>query len=348
MEIHINSFRGIKRSIKMTIAAIFFYLGIFFVIRAFNNLIGRRLTIVSYHRFSNKPVDEINKSLPYLFVSQTSFELQIKFFKKFYNIISFSDLKKIKKGEKLPYNSLIITIDDGYEDNYTIAYPILKKYNVPATIYLATDNINTNNVPWWDEFYYRLTILNSSKALCRNELPDDDLLNLMKRFKADPASLFSYLNDVSKPKISRFIKMLQKLTPAAHDLLSSNRFLSWEQVAGMNAFVDFGSHTCSHICLDTIDDQTIMSELTQSGDAIKKAIASQAISFAYPAGHYSKKAAALVEKAGYDYAVTLERGINDLKNMYALKRINIWEGAVKSLFCSFSRSLLAFTVAWIK
>ncbi len=340
--------KKIKRLLKMAIAAVFFYSGVFFIVRAINNLTGKRLTIVSYHRFSDKPVYDIDESLPYLFVSQASFELQIKFFKKFYNIIKFSDLNKLNRYDKLPPNSLIITIDDGYEDNYTVAYPILKKYNVPATIYLATDNIGNSNIYWWDELYYILTILNKNKVLYQTHLRSSHSFDLMKRFKDDPASLFSCLNHLDKSKIYSLLESLRKLIPDEHNLISSNKFLDWEQIIEMRSHVDFGSHTCSHSSFEALDEQSIISELTQSKDIIKKAVGSRVISFAYPAGHHSKKAAELVQEAGYSYAVTLDRGLNDLEDRYALKRINIWEGAVKPLFGSFSRSLLALTVSGIR
>ena len=50
----------------------------------------------------------------------------------------------IKAGKHLPFKSVVITFDDGYEDNYTEAYPILKKYGFTATIFLISDSINTD------------------------------------------------------------------------------------------------------------------------------------------------------------------------------------------------------------
>lgn len=89
---------------------------------------GNELVILTYHsvnsdhKFSVKP-DE--------------FEKQIKYLKENFDIISLRDIKLELRGKK----QLIITFDDGYEDNYTYAYPILKKYNATATVFIASDFI---------------------------------------------------------------------------------------------------------------------------------------------------------------------------------------------------------------
>ena len=48
-------------------------------------------------------------------------------------------MNEIEKKDNLPKKSIAITFDDGYEDNFTNAFPILKKYKVKATIYIVVD-----------------------------------------------------------------------------------------------------------------------------------------------------------------------------------------------------------------
>lgn len=63
-------------------------------------------------------------------------------FKKKYSVISLArSVEMIKNKEKIPSKTLVLTFDDGFEDNYFNVFPILKKYNFPATIFLATDFI---------------------------------------------------------------------------------------------------------------------------------------------------------------------------------------------------------------
>ncbi len=79
-----------------------------------------------------------------LFVGPFNFEKQIEFILKRNSIISLEKLISEEKGTS-------ITFDDGYEENYLIAYPILKKYNLTATIFLTTDYVEKRDYLTWKE-----------------------------------------------------------------------------------------------------------------------------------------------------------------------------------------------------
>ena len=67
------------------------------------------------------------------------FESQIKYLSSYFNIISVDELLNNFTNNTVKKNTICITFDDGYLDNYQYAFPVLQKYNVPATIFLATD-----------------------------------------------------------------------------------------------------------------------------------------------------------------------------------------------------------------
>lgn len=95
---------------------------------------GKEIPVLYYHA-----VDDNIWGNEELFVSPVEFEKQMKYLKQnSYNVITFDELDNVKNIE----NPVIITLDDGYEDNYTYAYPILKKYNFKATIFLITDAVD--------------------------------------------------------------------------------------------------------------------------------------------------------------------------------------------------------------
>jgi len=89
-----------------------------------------------------------------LFVTPDNFSKQMDYLKrKRYRIISLSELAEgIKNNRKFPHNTVVITIDDGYKDNFIYAYPILKKYSFPATIFIITSHIGNRNdfMNWQD------------------------------------------------------------------------------------------------------------------------------------------------------------------------------------------------------
>lgn len=332
----------LKRIVKVVIAVIFFYSGLFFIIRMVNNKIGRRLTIVSYHRVSKDPIDKLDNSLPYMFVTQKSFEAHIKFYKKFYNLISFKELSKFEESGKIPPNSLIITFDDGYEDNYLNAFPVLKKLCAPATFFIVTGFIGSNEIPWWDEIYYRLNIIKNRKT---NNKLDDKLENLIDQFEKQTPFLFSKLAQLDSESRTTLIRYLRNKTSTDHEFKESNKYLNKIQIRYMKDHIEYGSHTCSHISLLHSDSKRIEKELQESKIMITELSGSNVNCFAYPTGHYSIRASKFVEKADYKYAVTLEKGINDLNNRLMLKRINIWEGTIQAFDGGFSRAMMGLTLS---
>ena len=86
-------------------------------------------------------------------VTPKAFEWQMKFLKKHdYHVISFDDyVQGVKHGFDFARNTVIIHFDDGYEDNYTNAFPILKQYKFPAMVFLVSDSIDTPGFLTWDQ-----------------------------------------------------------------------------------------------------------------------------------------------------------------------------------------------------
>ena len=94
--------------------------------------------ILMYHYINNE--EPLRSRLG---VSPESFEKQMRFLReRKYNIVSLEELADlIKNKEKIPFKTVAITFDDGYLDNYTHAYPVLKKYNIPAAIFVVINRV---------------------------------------------------------------------------------------------------------------------------------------------------------------------------------------------------------------
>jgi peptidoglycan/xylan/chitin deacetylase (PgdA/CDA1 family) len=86
-------------------------------------------------------------------VSEKSFEYQMNFLKRHgFEVISFDDLVNgIKEGHEFSRNTVVLQFDDGYEDNYRYAFPILKKYGFPAIIFLISDKVGSTYYLTWDQ-----------------------------------------------------------------------------------------------------------------------------------------------------------------------------------------------------
>lgn len=108
-----------------------------------------RALILCYHRVK----DEADSYLRPTRV--LDFDRQMEYLSTRYHPMSLGRMVQcLRDGIVLPAKAIAITFDDGYRDNYENAYPVLRKYRVPATMFLATDFIGTGVLPAWEEGYY--------------------------------------------------------------------------------------------------------------------------------------------------------------------------------------------------
>ena len=103
--------------------------------------------ILMYHHVRPNPVKDLNTDSP------LSFEKQMAFLSKYrYKVITLDEYIAIKKnGGKFSRNTVVITFDDGYDDNYTYAFPILKKYHFPATMFVISDYVGQEPFLTWQQ-----------------------------------------------------------------------------------------------------------------------------------------------------------------------------------------------------
>ncbi|MCK5180799.1 MAG: polysaccharide deacetylase family protein [Candidatus Omnitrophica bacterium] len=101
--------------------------------------------VIMYHQVTHTERPQSN------WVSPENFEWQMAYLKDHgYNIIRLGDLvEATQAGRSLPRKTAVITFDDGYENNYTEAFRILKKYGFPATIFVSTDKVGTEGRLTW-------------------------------------------------------------------------------------------------------------------------------------------------------------------------------------------------------
>lgn len=107
----------------------------------------RAVRILTYHGIELSPTNSYNVSL-------SNFEKQIDYIYKKYNVISLPQyINNLEKKRSFPINTIIITFDDGFRNFYEYAYPILKKYQIPATCFIITSKVGNlkGNYMNWDE-----------------------------------------------------------------------------------------------------------------------------------------------------------------------------------------------------
>ena len=149
--------------------------------------------------------------------------------------------------------SLLITFDDGYLDNYTLAYPVLRSHGVQGTFFLPTSFVATTRLPWWDEIAY--IVKTSRHRQIRLAYPQPAVFDLdaggAVRVCMDVLRLFR------QPVVTdtgRFMAGLEEACgtsrPQGH---TERRFLNWDEAREMQAHgMAFGSHTHNHEVLSKL------------------------------------------------------------------------------------------------
>ena len=227
--------------------------------------------VLLYHRIFNPSIDA-----QLLSVTPENFEQQLIFLKENYEVISYQTLIHRLVEKNLNNRSICLTFDDGYFDNYIEALPLLKKYNMPATIFICTGNIGNNNEFWWD-MLENIFLAQDENYLNWNALspPQDPILvryqNLQESFKTlnreDRTILLSNIGKSCPPRKNYRTMNLKELS----DLNSSD-------------LISLGAHTENHYSLGRIDQETSAQEISTSTQKIKEITSSRYIPFSYPFG----------------------------------------------------------------
>ena len=354
----------LRKFLKLLLARMLYYSGISWlydqVIAQFVS--SESILILMYHRVILNNDPERDYLQAGLYVTENTFFRQMQYISKKYRIMQLSEVVTlVRGGKRLPRKCAVITFDDGWKDNYTVAFPILRQYNIPATIFLTLDYIGSGKIFW---FYQISILLNAEKSH-----PDisrrfrESLRNFMADLKLSDSIELSKFKD-SQEDPDRMIEFLKLLRP---DILASlanhlteefklpletyayDNMLNWAQILEMkNQNIEFGSHGLSHNILTQLSLQDAKYEIAQSRLCLKEKLDRDIDSFSYPNGNYNEQIKSLVKSAGYLCALTTERNMKiNGDDLFSLGRIGIHEGKSVGIFGKFSQALFAFNLSKI-
>ena len=311
--------QGVKTGIKKSL----YHLGYFDLIR---KMFKKHIYILMYHRFSEQKE-------PFK-IPVTEFEEQILFLKKKFTFIPLAHLSEIMDGERedCPDNAIVLTIDDGYLDNYAFAYPVLRKHHIPATIFLTTDFVECKHWIWSNRLAYILK--NSRKGMFTFPLWNEEKSFSVESFQnwhETQMTIFRYCRQLDNKDKDNLLEDLAKrlLVKVPEESVDDFLPLTWDQINEMcRSGIDFGSHTRTHPILSRVDEKTLQDEIGHSKTIIENKIQQTISGFCYPYGkgrEISVKAIQAVRSCGYKSAVTTISGYNSLEHEdpFLLRRVSV-------------------------
>ncbi len=295
---------------------------------------GRRDVILMYHRVL--PPDVAAGVQKGMYVEPATFESHLAWLTDLFDVIPLDDYlaRRGARGESVGRKPLcMLTFDDGWKDFHDHAYPALKEARVPATMFLPTDYIGTNEWFWTDRLSHVLAGRASGARSAGPARPSSNPLVRRIEGLGPPSDrtleeAIRMLMACSHEAIHDAIAELSERTGACSTRPPGRAFLTWTEVREIagSGFISFGSHTASHRILTALPEVQIREEMVSSRcRLIDEGVTSGTfVAFSYPNGNFNGKIASMAADAGYGLAVTTEAGWNGTgADPFALRRIAI-------------------------
>lgn len=261
------------------------------------------------------------------------FREQIAFMKSNFNIVTMEQvLEAISTKEKMPEKALLLTFDDGYADNYTVAMPVLEEYGVQGSFFIPGKTFTTHQLLDVNKIHYVLASANIYNLV-------GDLKKEMDYYRgqefqyASTEELFAKYAVASRFDIKEtvFVKqMLQTVLPEKlRNIISSKLFakyvgvteeqlayelyMSEEQIRTMKRHGMFiGIHGYDHYWLGNLPVEQMESDISLALDALDEFVDRKQWVMNYPYGNYNKDVLAYISKQGACLGLTTEVRLADI------------------------------------
>lgn len=297
------------------------------------------LVILTYHRIlpSQSPLRQTEQ--PGMIARPEALDMHISLLKRLgAEFVSLDTwLNAQRQNKPLPRLAVAVTFDDGWQDNYEHAFPVLKKHKVPATIFLVSQRINT---PWqfWPEQVLDL-LINHAQQL------NHEAMQWLRPYLGDipasttPSSPFTILQAdlvINRLKalddhaIEANLEQTRKALPALNQAnLNARPLLNKQELDTMlsSGFVTFGAHTRHHYRLNHLANQAdLESEISGSHRDLEELGLNPVSIFCYPNGDITGKGEQLVQEH-FTAACTTKSGWNKTSSSpFSLRRFNFHDG----------------------
>jgi peptidoglycan/xylan/chitin deacetylase (PgdA/CDA1 family) len=280
------------------------------------------LRVLTYHR-----VDEPD-ARPALYpglISATpeAFDQQMSYLAANYNVVSMPELlDACATGRVLPPRSVMVTFDDACRDFAEHAWPTLKRYRLPATLFVPTAFPgHPERAFWWDQLYQAIS------ATERRDILDTPVGRVPLRTAAQRADGFRQLKDYVKTLPHRTaMEWVERTCAALGAPRPVHNVLTWDELRRLaREGVTLGAHTRTHPLMNRVSPEEVRAEVLGSLRDLEREIGAALPVFAYPSGGFNDEVVRILRHEGVKLAFTTVRGVNDMRDAdrLRLRRINI-------------------------
>jgi peptidoglycan/xylan/chitin deacetylase (PgdA/CDA1 family) len=288
----------------------------------------RQVLILCYHRV----LPQLKWGDPFLLqTTLNNFEQHIQYLASTYTIISLQKfIHHVQSGCFPERRQVLITFDDGYRDNYLYAYPILKQWHVPATVFLSPQYIEAQALFFWERVQYLLQRISSNHLVWK--VPECDMsfefLETQAQRRAALLHIHKKLRMLPPRKIFEVLGYMEKHAGFNHpvEVEPEDLPLTWEYIREMaETMISFGAHTHTHPVLSTLPHSEAEQEILRSKQVLENHLQQEINLFAYPYGEttdFTEATKSILKRHNFLCACSTIPGTNDLTcDLFDIKRV---------------------------
>ena len=266
------------------------------------------VVVLTYHRIGNPAESPLDRNV--FSATAAEFDEHISFLKRESDIVGPGDISELVRR---PGRHVMIAFDDGYRDNYDLAFPILTAHGVPATFFLCTGFLDGQVMSWWDEIAW----LVRSSPLPEIRLSpwlDTPLRVGPLKSEASIQTVLARYKSLSSHSAQEMVATLRDRSgsPVLDAGIADNLWMTWEMAREMAAAgMEIGGHTVTHPLLSRLDGTAQREEIGGGQDRITEELGLPATAFAYPVGSadaFDETTKAAVAGAGFRSAFSFYGG----------------------------------------
>lgn len=278
-----------------------------------------KLSILIYHQV----VAEFDPMRPNEPTAEV-FDWQMALLARYFTPLSLTEAVQRLAAGTLPANAVCVTFDDGYLNNLTVAAPILARYNIPATVYVATAFRSGDNM--WND---RIQDLCADPNRFKLKTSDADIvLGDWPGRIAAAQQLLKQLKYLPVTERLQAVDALYQLNQASEYAPRMMNDAQLQQLAALG--VTIGAHTHNHPILKSLDAKAQQAEIEQSKSLLEQILQKPVEHFAYPNGvegrDFDDIAVQWVAAAGFSSAVMTNWGYSTAATSpLRLKRFTPWD-----------------------
>jgi peptidoglycan/xylan/chitin deacetylase (PgdA/CDA1 family) len=251
---------------------------------------------------------------------------QLDYLSRHYQFLPLSKLLDCyEQKQPIPPNSVVITFDDGFRDNFTNAYPILQQYHVPATVFLVTGCVSSGDLPWPQKmgYLFQKTKVDTFCHVTTDEKP----VRLRSPQERDLARkiVWKVLEHMPRVERDRNIEELSKLLDVE---APRDRMLTWEQVETMRkGGIEFGAHTFSHPWMALQSPEEARMEMEASLYDIQNRLGITRPPFVFPGGSFTPELVKMAISVGFRCVVQPRVSVRvnslEVNDQFSLSRVGL-------------------------